>query len=104
MGSNSNKNSQIEILKPQVHLCILGRKSTKFQMNPMKDEGGVDETRFLPTKHISARAITPSKKFNQKSYTTCTSLYHRKEVYIISNVSDERCRRSCGDKIMVGKV
>ena len=29
---------------------------------------------------------------------------HSKEVYIILNGSDERCRRNCGDKIMVGKV
>ena len=28
---------------------------------------------------------------------------HSKEVYIILNGSDERCRRNCGDKIMVGK-
>ena len=47
MGSNSNKNSQIKILKPHAHLCITGMKSTKFQMNQMKDVEGVEETRFL---------------------------------------------------------
>ena len=50
MGSNSNKNSQIKILKPHAHLCIIGRKSTKFQMNPMKDVEGVEETRSLTYK------------------------------------------------------
>ena len=34
----------------------------------------------------------------------CTSSYHTKEVYIISNESDEICMSSYGDKIMVGKV
>ena len=47
MGSNSNKNSQIKILKPHAHLCIIGRKSTKFQVNPMNDVGGVAKTRSL---------------------------------------------------------
>ena len=55
-------------------------------------------------KFKSAWAITPSKYSNQNSKTTCTSSYHRKKVYIISNESNERCRRSCGDKIMVDKV
>ena len=50
MGSNSDKNGQIKILKPHAHLCIIGRKSTKFQMNPMKDVEGVEETRFLTYK------------------------------------------------------
>ena len=35
----------------------------------------------------------------QNSKTTCTSSYHRKKVNKISNESDERCRRSCGEKI-----
>ena len=37
MGNNSVKNIQIKILKTHAHLHIIGRKSTKFQMNPMKD-------------------------------------------------------------------
>ena len=45
MGNNSLKNSQIEIPKPYAHLHIIGRKSTKFQVNPIKDIGGVAETR-----------------------------------------------------------
>ena len=49
MDSNPNKNSQLKILKPHAHLCIIGRKSTKFQMNPMKDVR-VEETRFLTYK------------------------------------------------------
>ena len=40
----------------------------------------------------------------ENSKTICTSSYHRKKVYKVSNESNERCRRSCGDKIMVGKV
>ena len=50
MACNSNKNSQIKILKSHAHLCIIGRKSTKFQLNPMKDVEGVEETRFLTYK------------------------------------------------------
>ena len=46
MGDNSIKNSQIKILKTHAHLHIIGRKSTKFQMNPIKDVGGVAETRL----------------------------------------------------------
>ena len=37
------KNSPNKILKPHAHLCIIGRKTIKFQMNPMKDEEGVVE-------------------------------------------------------------
>ena len=40
----------IKILKPHARLCITGRKSTKFQMNPMKDLEGAEETRFLTYK------------------------------------------------------
>ena len=50
MGSNSNKNSPIKILKPYAHLCIIGRKSTKFQIIPIKDVQGVEATRFLTYK------------------------------------------------------
>ena len=45
MGSNSIKNSQIKTLKSHTHVHIIGRKSTKFQMNLMKD-AGVAGTRF----------------------------------------------------------
>ena len=37
MGNNSVKNISIKNLKPHAHLHIIGRKSTQFQMNPMKD-------------------------------------------------------------------
>ena len=43
----TKKNSQIKIPKPHAHLHIIGRKSTKFPMNLMKDVEGVKETRFL---------------------------------------------------------
>ena len=45
MGDNTVKNSQIKILKTYANLHIIGRKPTKFQANPMKDVGGVAETR-----------------------------------------------------------
>ena len=45
MGDNSLKNSCIKIPTPHAHLHITGRKSTKFQGNPIKDVGGVAETR-----------------------------------------------------------
>ena len=45
MGNNSIKNRSIKNPKPHAHLHIIGRKSTKFQMNLMKDVGGVAETR-----------------------------------------------------------
>ena len=89
-SKKSNPNS-----KPHAYLHIIDRKSTKFQMNPMKDVGGVAETRSWLAKFKSAWAITPS---NKNSKTTCTSSYHKKKSYI-SSESDERCRRGCGDKI-----
>ena len=47
MGYNSVKNSRIKIIKPYAHLHIIGRKPTKFQVNPMKDVGGVAVIRSL---------------------------------------------------------
>ena len=96
MGSNSNKNSQIKILKPHAHLCIIGSKSTKFQMTLMKDVEGVEKARFLTIKHISMgnNSIKNSSIKNPKSHAHLHII-----VYIISN---ERCRWSCLDKIMVG--
>ena len=47
MGDNSVKNSRIKIPKSHTHLHIIGIKSTKFQVNPMKDVGGVAETRSV---------------------------------------------------------
>ena len=66
MGDNSIKNSQIKILKSHAHLHIVGKKSTKFQMNPMKDVGGVVETRSWLAKFKSAWAINPSKIVESK--------------------------------------
>ena len=66
MGDNSIKNSQIKILKPYAYVHIIGRKSTKFQMNPMTDVGGVAETRswlaeFKPTWAIALSKIVKTK-------------------------------------------
>ena len=88
LGSNSNKNSQFKILKPYAHLCIIGRKPTKFQMNPMKDVGRVVETRSWLAKFMLAWAITQSKIVE----STCTSSYHRQKANKISSESNERCR------------
>ena len=66
MGDNFIKNSRIKILKPHAHLNIIARKSTKFQMNPVKDVGGVAETRSWLAKFKSAWAISPSKKVESK--------------------------------------
>ena len=105
MGNNSVKKSSIKNHKPYAHLHIIGRQSTKFQMNPINDVGGDAETRSGLAKFKSAWAITLSKKRQTTiQKTTCTFSYHRKKVLKISNQSNERCRRSCGDKIMVGKV
>ena len=46
MGNNSVKNSSIKNPKPHAHLHIIGKKSTKFQMNQMKAVVGVAETRL----------------------------------------------------------
>ena len=77
MGDNSIKNCQIKILKPYAHLHIIDRKSTKFQMNPMKDVGGVAETRCL-VKFQSAWAITPSKIVELKFISKEESLQNLK--------------------------
>ena len=53
MGDNSAWNSRIEVPKPHAHLYIIGRKSTKFQVNPMKDVEGVAETRIMVEKFVS---------------------------------------------------
>ena len=66
MGNNSIKNSSIKNPEPHAHLHIRGRKSTKFQMNPMKDVEGVVETRSWLAKFKSALAITPSKIVESK--------------------------------------
>ena len=67
MGGNSNKNSQIKILKPHAHFCIIGRKSTKFQMNPMKDVEVVEETRFLIYKEYVSMGNNSLKKSSIKN-------------------------------------
>ena len=59
------------------------KKVYKFQVNPMKDVGGVAETSSWLAKFKSAWTITLSKKSNKNSNTKCTSSYHRKKVYKI---------------------
>ena len=66
MGNNSIKNSSIKNPKPHAHLHIIGRKCTKFQMNPMKDVEGVAQTRSWLAKFKSAWVITPSKIVESK--------------------------------------
>ena len=70
MGSYSNKNSQIKILKPQAHFCIIGRKSTKFQLNPMKDFEGVEGTRFLTYKAYVSMDNNSVKNSYYKAYVS----------------------------------
>ena len=63
-------NSQIKVLKPHTQLCIIERKSTKFQKNPMKDVKGVEETRFLIYAYVSMgnNSVKNSSTKNPKSY------------------------------------
>ena len=77
MGDNSVENSQIKIPKPHAHLPIIGRKSTKFQVNPMKDVhvGRVAETRsrmdgithtWTDEGHFNSPPPPPTSGNNQK--------------------------------------
>ena len=66
MGNNFVKNSSIKNPKPHAHLHFIGRKSTKFQMNPIKDVGGSAQTRSWLAKFKSAWAIAPSKIVKSK--------------------------------------
>ena len=93
-GSNFVKNKKFVDSKPHAHLQIMMIYSGKFQVNSIKAVAGVVGTRYE-----SARAITSSKMAKQKSETTCTFSYDKKVIYKISNQSDERRKRSCGDKI-----
>ena len=70
----------------------------------MKDVGGVTETRSWFANFKSAWAITPSKNSRIKIIKPHAHLHiiGRKSAKI-SNESNERRKRSCGDKIMVGK-
>ena len=87
MGKNSIKTTQIKLLKPHAYFRIIVRKSTEFQMKELRRQD------FGPTKCMSAWEIAPVKN----SLITCTSSYHRKNVYKISNESDERPRVSRED-------
>ena len=44
--NNSAKNSPLESPKAHAHICIIGKKSTKFQKNQMKDVEQIAGTRF----------------------------------------------------------
>ena len=61
MGNNSIKNSRIKILKSHANLHIIEKKSTKFQVNPMKDVGGVAKTRSWLAKFKSVWVILHQK-------------------------------------------
>ena len=91
-GHNFVKNKQTIKSKSHAHLKIMMKHSSKFQVNSIKDTEGVAGTRYE-----SARAITLSKMAKQKSETTCISSYDKKAIDKISNQSDERHKRSCGD-------
>ena len=69
------KNSQIKILKKHAHLYIIGRKSTKFQMNPMKDVEGVEETRFLTHKAYVSMDNNSVKNISIKNLKPHTHLH-----------------------------
>ena len=105
MGDNSIKNSRIKILKAHTRILIIGRQFTKFQVNPMKDVRGVAETR--------SHGRTAGRTVGRTDGRTVLRTHGRTRVisiappptsYIISNESDGRCRKSCRNKIMVGKV
>ena len=66
MGSNSFKNSRIKIPKPHTHLHIIGGKTTKFQVYPMKDVDGVAGTKLWLEKCKSAWVITRSEIVKSK--------------------------------------
>ena len=63
------KNSHIKILKSHAHLYIIGNRKevckTKFQRNPMKDEG-VEETKFLTYKAYVGMGNNSVKKVQSK--------------------------------------
>ena len=66
MGNNSVKNRAIKTPKPHAHFHVIGRKSTSFQMNLMKDVEGVAETRSWLAKFKPVWVITPSKIVESK--------------------------------------
>ena len=91
---NFVKNKTTKNSKSHAHLQIRTKHSAKFQVNSIIDVAGVAGTRYA-----SARAITSSKWPKQISETICTSSCDKKAIYKISNQSDERRKRSCGDDI-----
>ena len=93
-GHNFVKNKKTKNSKLHAHLQIMTKHLAKFQVNSIQDVAGVPATRYE-----SARPITSSKMAETKIRTICTSSYEKKAIYIISNQSDKRCKRSCGDKI-----
>ena len=74
-------------------------------MNPIKDVG-VEKTRLLTYKVYVSMGSNSVKIVQSEiiNHIHIISSYHRKEVYIVSNESDETCSSCCGDKIMVGKI
>ena len=102
MGTNSVKNSSIKNPKPHAYIHIIGRKSTKLPMNTKKDVEGVEETRFLTNKvYVSMGYVKNSHIEIPKPHAHLHIIGRKSHNF---NEFDERCRRSCGNKIMVGKV
>ena len=70
-----SKNSQIKILKPHAHLRIIGRKSIKFQINPMKDVDGVAEIRYQTYKVYVSMGNNSVKNISIKNPQPHTHLH-----------------------------
>ena len=59
---------------------------------------------YLNVNQPLGRSVKNSSIKNPKTHAHLHIIsYHRKEIYIISNEFDKRCKRSCGDKISDGK-
>ena len=59
---NSTKNGRNKNEKPHAHLHTIRSRSTKFQINPMKDVGGVAGTRFRTDRRKDERMHTRTDK------------------------------------------
>ena len=88
-GHNFVKIMTPENLKLHAHLQTMPKHSASYQVSPIMNIEGM-----VGTEPKSAWAVTPTEIVKKNSKATCTSSYHRKEVYKISNESDERCRMS----------
>ena len=78
-GQNFVKNVTFKNPKPHAHLQIEAKHSAKFQINLIKDIRSCGDKVGVSKGHNSI------KWPKQKSKTTCTSSYHKKTIYEISN-------------------